>query len=167
MKQYGNQHDSAATKIIWEHIEGGIFSNCWEALIDTGYSAVSPKSCYLVFPGNTVFPVAYWTPTDLGSSSSSVISFCLFILFMEFSRQEYWSGLPFPSPVEHVLSELYTMTCVSWVAQHGMAHSFIELHKAVIHVVLEKTRESLGLQGDPTSPFWRRSALGVLWKEWY
>ena len=26
--------------------------------------------------------------------------------------------------------------------------------------------ESLGLQGDPTSPFWRRSALGVLWKEW-
>ena len=26
--------------------------------------------------------------------------------------------------------------------------------------------ESLGLQGDPTSPFWRRSALGLLWKEW-
>ena len=27
-------------------------------------------------------------------------------------------------------------------------------------------RESLGLQGDPTSPFWRRSTLGFLWKEW-
>ena len=26
--------------------------------------------------------------------------------------------------------------------------------------------ESLVLQGDPTSPFWRRSALGFLWKEW-
>ena len=26
--------------------------------------------------------------------------------------------------------------------------------------------ESLGLQGDPTSPFWRRLVLGVLWKEW-
>ena len=26
--------------------------------------------------------------------------------------------------------------------------------------------ESLGLQGDPTSPLWRRSALGFLWKEW-
>ena len=26
--------------------------------------------------------------------------------------------------------------------------------------------ESLGLQGDPTSPFWRRSALGFLWKDW-
>ena len=27
-------------------------------------------------------------------------------------------------------------------------------------------RESLGLQGDPTSPFWRRSALGFLWRGW-
>ena len=30
----------------------------------------------------------------------------------------------------------------------------------------EDSWESLGLQGDPTSPFWSRSVLGVLWKEW-
>ena len=30
----------------------------------------------------------------------------------------------------------------------------------------EDSWESLGLQGDPTSPFWRRSALGFLWREW-
>ena len=30
----------------------------------------------------------------------------------------------------------------------------------------EVSWESLGLQGDPTSPFWRRSAPGFLWKEW-
>ena len=30
----------------------------------------------------------------------------------------------------------------------------------------EDSWESLRLQGDPTSPFWRRSALGFLWKEW-
>ena len=30
-----------------------------------------------------------WTPTDLGSSSFSVLSFCFFILFRGFSRQEY------------------------------------------------------------------------------
>ena len=42
-------------------------------------------------------PVAYWAPTDLGSSFFSILSFCLFIQFMGFSRQEYWSGLPFPS----------------------------------------------------------------------
>ena len=49
-------------------------------------------------------PVAYWAPTDLGSSSFSILSFCLFILLMGFSRQEYWSGLPFPSPVEKFFS---------------------------------------------------------------
>ena len=53
------------------------------------------------------FPVAYWAPTNLGSSSFSVLSFCLFI---GFSRQEFWSGLPFPSLVDHVLFELSTMT---------------------------------------------------------
>ena len=30
----------------------------------------------------------------------------------------------------------------------------------------EDSWESLGLQGDPTSPFWRRSILGVHWKDW-
>ena len=54
---------------------------------------------------------------------------------MGFSQQEYWSGLPFPSPVDHVLSELSTMTCLSWVALHGMAYSFIELNKYVIQVI--------------------------------
>ena len=33
-------------------------------------------------------------------------------------------------------------------------------------VVLEKTQESLGLQGDPTSPSWRRLVLGIHWKDW-
>ena len=65
--------------------------------------------------------VAYSAPTNLGSSSFSVLSFCLFILFMGFSRQEHWSGLPFPSPVDHILSDLSTMTRLSWVAPHGMA----------------------------------------------
>ena len=31
----------------------------------------------------------------------------------------------------------------------------------------EDSWESLGLQGDPINPFWRRSALGFLWKDWY
>ena len=30
----------------------------------------------------------------------------------------------------------------------------------------EDSWESLGLQGDPTSPFWRKSVLGVHWKDW-
>ena len=30
----------------------------------------------------------------------------------------------------------------------------------------EDSWESLGLQGEPTSPFWMRSTLGFLWREW-
>ena len=74
-------------------------------------------------------PVSYWAPTNLGSSFFSVPYFCLFTLFMGFSRQEYWSGLPLPSPVDHVLSELSTVTCPSLVALHSMAHSFTEREK--------------------------------------
>ena len=104
----------------------------------------STTGCCFCFGSNSAFfldlfphwsPVAYWAPTDLGSSSFSVISLCLFILFMGFSRQEYWSGLPFPSPVDHILSELSTMNCPSWVTLHGIAHTFIELDKAVVHVI--------------------------------
>ena len=70
-------------------------------------------------------PVAYCVPTDLRSSSFSILSFCIFILFMGFSRQEYWSGLPFPSPLGHILSDLSTMpTHLGW--PHRAWLSFIE-----------------------------------------
>ena len=55
---------------------------------------------------------------------------------MGFSRQEYWSGLPFPSPVDHILSDLFTMTCPSWVAPRAWL-SFIVLDKAVVLVWLD------------------------------
>ena len=41
--------------------------------------------------------------------------------------------LPFPPPVDHILSELSAMTHLSWVALHSMTHSFIELHKPLRH----------------------------------
>ena len=76
-----------------------------------------------------------FAPTDLRSSSFSILSFCLFILFMGFSRQENWNGLPFPSPVDHILSDLSTITRPSWVALQGKAHYFIESDKAMVHVI--------------------------------
>ena len=36
----------------------------------------------------------------------------------------------------------------------------------LLNCVGEDSWESLRLQRDPTSPFWRRSALGLLWREW-
>ena len=50
---------------------------------------------------------------------------------MGFSRQEYLSGLSFPSLVDHILSEFSTMTRLSWMA----LHSFIELDEAMFHVI--------------------------------
>ena len=45
---------------------------------------------------------------------------------MRFSQQVYWGDLPFSPPVDHILSELSVMIHLSWVASHGMTHSFIE-----------------------------------------
>ena len=53
--------------------------------------------------------------------------------------------------------------CGSWTikkAEHWRIDAF------ELCGVGEGSWESLGLQGDPTSPFWRRSALGFPWKEW-
>ena len=79
-------------------------------------------------------PVAYWTPTILEGgrgSSSSVILFCLFILFMVFSQQEYWSGLPFPPPVDHIFQNssqwpIHLMwPCTAWlIAKLGYKSPF-------------------------------------------
>ena len=55
---------------------------------------------------------------------------------MGFSRQEHGRGLPFPYPVDPFFSEVSTMTHLSWVALYGLAHSFTELHKAVIHAII-------------------------------
>ena len=77
--------------------------------------------------------VRFFTVEPPGKPHYSVLK--ILSLLMGFSRQEYWSGLPFPSPVDHSLSELSTMTLMYWVALHGMVHSFIDLDKAVIHVI--------------------------------
>ena len=68
---------------------------------------------------------------------------------MGFSQQEYWSGLPFPPPVDHDWSEPFTVTHLSWVALHGIAHYFIELYKPLCHnkaVIHEGMLQSTGSQ---------------------
>ena len=55
-------------------------------------------------------PVAYWAPIELGSSSLSVLSFCLIILFMGISRQ---GSVQFSSVVP-----LCPTLCDPWIAAH-------------------------------------------------
>ena len=95
-------------------------------------------------------PVAYWAPTYLGSSSFSILSFCLFILFMGFSKQEYWSGL-------HSLLQWTTFcqtsppwpTCLGW--PHTAWFSFTELDKAVVGVI--RLTSFLWLWGAAAAPW--------------
>ena len=70
-------------------------------------------------------PVAYWAPTDLGSSSFSVLSFLPFhtVQGVLKARILKWFAIPFSSEPRFV--ELSTMTHPSWVALQGMAHSFM------------------------------------------
>ena len=45
------------------------------------------------------------------------------------------NGLLFPSPVDHILPQVSTMTHLSCVALHAIAHSCIELDKSVVHMI--------------------------------
>ena len=100
-----------------------------KAAIGQSVSSVAQSCLTLCDPMNCSTPslsVHHQLP-----ASFSILSFCLFILFMGFSRQEYWSGLPFSSPVDHILSDLSTMTRPSRVAPHLtwgillISHSFL------------------------------------------
>ena len=79
-------------------------------------------------------PVAYWTPTDLGSSSSSILSFCL----------SYCSWGSQGKNTEVVCYSLlqwttFYQTSPPWPDRLGWPHrawlSFIELDQAVVHVI--------------------------------
>ena len=70
-----------------------------------------------------------------------------------------------PTKVRLVKAMVFTVVmygCESWTIKKAEHWKLMLLNCGVG----EDSFESLGLQGDPTSPFWRRSALGFLWKDW-
>ena len=79
--------------------------------------------------------VAYWTPTYLGSSSFSVIFFFPFHTVHGVLKARILKCFAIPFSSGPRLSELFTMIPLSWVATLSMTHSFIELEKAVVHVI--------------------------------
>ena len=100
--------------------------------------ALFPLWLSLFFPSGAISPL--FSSSILGTYQPGEFIFQChiflpFIVFMGFSREECWSGLPFSSPMDLVLSELSIMTHLPWVALHGMAHTFIELNKVVVHVI--------------------------------
>ena len=69
----------------------------------------------------------------MGGSSSGGVSSYIVILFVRFLQQEYRSGLPFPPPVDYFCQIFFHYDLSIWVTLHGLAHSFIELHKPLGH----------------------------------
>ena len=53
-----------------------------------------------------------------------------------------------------------------WIWELDYKESWAPKNWCLWTVVFENTPESLGLQGDPTSPTQRRSVLGIHWKDW-
>ena len=79
--------------------------------------------------------VAYWAPNWPGEF---IFQCPIFLPFHTVhgvlkARILKWFAIPFSSGPCFV--ELSTMTRPSWVALHGMAHSFTEWDKAVVHVI--------------------------------
>ena len=124
-KEMATHSSFLAWRILWTEQPGGLQSMGSQTV---GHDWVTNTH----FPRSVLDTFQPWG-MGRGVSSYGVISFYLFILFMDFLCQEYWSGLPFPPPADHVLSELSTMTCPSWVVLHSMTHSFFELHKPLHH----------------------------------
>ena len=105
-----------------ENNHGVIFTQ-WKSANATNHGSTVPQS-----QAKISLPVHYWNNLYYVFMSlfgkvfyldlfwSQTLS--LFMLLMEFFQQEYQSVLPFPPPVDGLLSELSTMTHVSWVALH-------------------------------------------------
>ena len=63
-------------------------------------------------------PVSYWTPSDLGAGWGGALigyhTFCLCILFMGSSWQEYWEEFPFPPPWINFVRTLHYVLSLVW-----------------------------------------------------
>ena len=108
-------------KIPWTEKPGGLHSlGCKESDMTEQLNTVLAR---LKVIGETILITFY---------VKAYLFFCLFILFMGFSRQEYWRlAICFSSGPQSVRTlHLHP----SWVALHGMAHNFIEL-EGFFHVI--------------------------------
>ena len=91
-------------------------------------------------------PIEHWIPFNLRGLSSGIISFCVFILSIGISRQEYLTRLLFVSPMDHILSELFTVTRLSWwpcsawlIASLGYTSPFATTRLSSMKVISKST----------------------------
>ena len=78
-------------------------------------------------------PVAFWILSDLIRLIFQCHIFLHFHTVHWVLEARILKGLPFLPPVDNVLSEIFTMTHLSWVALHGIAYDLIDLCKPFHH----------------------------------
>ena len=116
-------------------------------------------------------------PADVGNliSASSALTLTLRPCANAISKCMLWvRGLMQLSVLRSFLSLINSLLKRLWFFRWSCMYARVGLWRKLSAEELmllncgvgEVSWESLGLQGDPTSPFWRRSALGFLWKEW-
>ena len=59
------------------------------------------KQLYILRGATTTTSLITYAVYSVVSDSCDPLDYSQAPLFLEFSRQEYWSGLPFPSPIQN------------------------------------------------------------------
>ena len=83
-------------------------------------------------------PLAYWIPLNQwGRVVHLLVSYLFAFSYCSWGSQGKNADVVFPIPFSSgpSLSKLFTMTHLSWVALHSVAHSFTELGKVVVHMI--------------------------------
>ena len=121
------------------------------------FQVVFSQSFWLrVLPGGARLIQLRWMPVRIqGGGWTCGVS------FWPFPNSSGWGWLT--TKVRLVKAMVFPVVlygCESWTVKKAKKLMLLN------YGVGEDSWESLGLQGDPTSPFWRRSVLGVRWKDW-
>ena len=109
----------------------------------------------LFIPSGVISPVAYWATYWPGKFIFQCPIFLPFHTVHGVLKARKLNWFAISSPVDHILSQLSTMTHVSWVAPQGMAHSFFVLGEAVVSICLPSDALSQYLPS-----YWGFSDLG-------
>ena len=86
----------------------------------------------LLFPSSLLYTFWLW------GLSSGVISFCFFLLFMGFSQEGYWSGVPHDFISKHLglISSTNILACLWNTRNHDLIQNALIIHIIRMQLVL-------------------------------